>query len=222
MLDSQHGTGNQMIEIYSYFAEDTHSNTYLILDTDSGEAAVVDPSHMPSVFDISLSDVKMKYVLLTHGHFDHIGKTEKYRRAGAIVCIHRDDASLLSDGERNASALFMHDPMIIPDAEMLLSDGDVLNLGKTEIKVMHTPGHTPGSVCFICAENMFAGDTLFAGSIGRTDFWGGNMTKMRESLTKLKSLSDNYNVYSGHGPATTLDREKKYNDFMLMLTKQGD
>ena len=211
-----------MTEIYSYYAEDSHSNTYLIVDTESGEAAVVDPSHLPSVFDVSISNVKLKYVLLTHGHFDHIGKTERYRREGARVCIHRDDASLLSDGERNASSLFMRDPMIIPDADVLLSDGDTLTLGQTDIRVVHTPGHTPGSVCYICGDDMFAGDTLFAGSIGRTDFWGGNMTKMRESLAKLKAMSNNYNVYSGHGPATTLDREKKYNDFMLLLTKQGD
>ena len=211
-----------MTEIYSYYAEDSHSNTYLIVDTESGEAAVVDPSHLPSVFDVSISNVKLKYVLLTHGHFDHIGKTERYRREGARVCIHRDDASLLSDGERNASSLFMRDPMIIHDADVLLSDGDTLTLGQTDIRVVHTPGHTPGSVCYICGDDMFAGDTLFAGSIGRTDFWGGNMTKMRESLAKLKAMSNNYNVYSGHGPTTTLDREKKYNDFMLLLTKQGD
>ena len=211
-----------MTVIYSFYAEDSHSNTYLIVDTESGEAAVVDPSHLPSVFDVSISNVKLKYVVLTHGHFDHIGKTERYRRDGARVCIHRDDASLLSDGERNASLLFMRDPMIIPDADVLLSDGDTLTLGQTDIRVVHTPGHTPGSVCYICGDDMFAGDTLFAGSIGRTDFWGGNMTKMRESLAKLKAMSNNYNVYSGHGPATTLDREKKYNDFMLLLTKQGD
>ena len=208
-----------MTEIYTYYAEDSHSNTYLIVDKDSREAAVVDPSHMPSVFDISLSDVKMKYVLLTHGHFDHIGKTEKYRREGAKVCIHRDDASLLSDGERNASSLFMREPMLIADADIILDDGDTLSLGETIIKVMHTPGHTPGSVCYLCGSDMFSGDTLFAGSIGRTDFWGGNMTKMRESLSKLKSVSENYNVYSGHGPATTIDREKKYNDYLLLLTK---
>ncbi len=211
-----------MTEIYHFLSEDTHSNSYLLLDTDSNEAAVIDPSHMPSVFDISFSQIRLKYVLLTHGHFDHIGKAEKYRRMGASLCIHCDDATLLCDGERNASSLFMHDPLIIGEADILLSDNDKLLLGNTEITVIHTPGHTPGSVCYLCGDELFCGDTLFAGSIGRTDFWGGNMTKMRHSLSKLKNLSGNYNVYCGHGPITSLDREKKYNDYLLLLSNQGD
>ncbi len=211
-----------MTEIYTYFSEDMHSNTYLIVDADSHEAAVIDPSHMPSVFDLPMSEVKLKYILLTHGHFDHISKVERYRREGGVLCLHKEDSSLLSDGERNASSLFMREPMIIDDADMLLDDDDTIMLGKTPVRVMHTPGHTPGSVCYVCEDAIFAGDTLFASSIGRTDFWGGNMTKMRESLTKLKNLNGNYKVYSGHGPETTLDRERKFNEYMLLLTKQGD
>ena len=161
-----------MVEVHSYFSEDVHSNTYLIVDVESMEAAVIDPSHMPSVFDVDASKLNIKYILLTHGHFDHMFKIDKYRRSyKASVCVHSDDASLLSDGEKNASALFMREPLVTDSADILLSDGQILYLGNTEIKVFHTPGHTPGSVCFLVDDNMFSGDTLFAGSIGRTDFW---------------------------------------------------
>ena len=206
-----------MTQIYSYFAEDSHSNTYLLVDCESGEAAVIDPSHLPSVFDVSMSDIKLKYILLTHGHFDHIGKSEKYRRMGAQLCIHEQDASLLSDGERNASALFMHEPMIIGDADILLHDSAVLTLGNTEIKVLHTPGHTPGCICLMGEDVLFAGDTLFYDSIGRVDFPGSDVPSMITSLRRLMALPADLRVYSGHGPETTIGREVARNPYLQRI-----
>lgn len=205
-----------MAEIYSYFSEDAHSNTYLVVDTQTKEAAVIDPSHMPSVFDVDFSEIKVKYILLTHGHFDHMFKLEKYRREfGAKICIHQFDEELLYDGEKNCSAFFMYDEMIMPKADMTFSEEDKIYLGNTEIGIIHTPGHTPGSVCFTCGDVMFSGDTLFYGSRGRTDFWGGNDFSMKISLERLKNIDKNYTVHCGHGQSTTLDREKKYNSYML-------
>ena len=207
-----------MTEIYSYISEDMHSNTYLIVDSESREAAIIDPSLLPSVFDVDFDDIKLKYVLMTHGHFDHMFKIDKYRRTyKAKVCIHEDDAGYLSDAQKNCSAQFMREPMETSEAEVILHDGDEIRLGKSTIYVMHTPGHTPGSVCYTVGDNMFSGDTIFYSSRGRTDFIGGSDFMMRSSLEKLKSLDTNYTIYSGHGQTTTLDREKKYNPHLIYM-----
>ncbi len=210
-----------MTEIYSYFSEDAHSNTYLILDRESGEAAVIDPSHMPSVFDIDMSQIKIKYILLTHGHFDHMFKLDKYiRDFGAQVCVHELDAEYLSDADLNCSAFFMPEELTWGAPDMTFAEGDKFSLGETEIVAIHTPGHTPGSVCFICGDVLFSGDTLFYGSRGRTDFPGGNDFSMNFSLNRLKNIDKNYTVHCGHGQSTTLDREKKFNNYMLYANLQ--
>ncbi len=205
-----------MFEIHTYFSEDTHSNTYLLVDSESKEAAVVDPSHMPSVFDVDLSTLNIKYILLTHAHFDHMFKLDKYvRDYGAKVCVHAFDAEFLSDADKNCSTYFMPEDLTWNDADITFEEGQKFCIGQTEITAIHTPGHTPGSVCFICGDALFSGDTLFYGSRGRTDFPGGNDFSMRYSLERLKNIDKNYTVYCGHGQQTTLDREKKFNNYLL-------
>ncbi len=205
-----------MTEIYSYFSEDVHSNTYLVVDSKTKEAAIIDPSHMPSVFDVDMSELKIKYILLTHGHFDHMFKLDKYvREYGAKVCVHAFDAEFLSDAEHNCSAFFMPEELTWQSPDITFEEGHRFTFGESEIIAIHTPGHTPGSVCYLCDDAMFSGDTLFYGSRGRTDFPGGSDFSMNFSLARLKNIEKNYTVYSGHGQSTTLDREKKYNNYML-------
>ena len=205
-----------MIEIRTCISQDIHSNTFLIVDKETKEAAVIDPSREPSVFGVDLSDIKIKYVLLTHGHFDHMFKLDDYvREHGAAAYVHYLDEPLLSDATRNCSALFMPRGLVWNTPVRTFKDRDCFYLGDTEIKVMHTPGHTEGSVCFLCGDAMFCGDTLFYGSVGRTDFSGGSMPTLQRSLEKLKRIDKNYTVHTGHGSKTTLEREKKYNPYML-------
>lgn len=214
---------NNMTEIHSYVSADIHSNTYLVVDKETMEAAVIDPSLSPTVFGVDLSLIKIKYILLTHGHFDHMFKLSEYtERYGASVCVHRLDGELLQDQRKNCSGLFMKNGLSWNKPDITFEDGQIFLLGDTEITVVHTPGHTEGSVCYLCGDAMFSGDTLFCGSVGRVDFFGGDTAMMRESLKKLKGLDKNYTVYSGHGNITTLDREKKYNSYMLYLEEQGD
>ncbi len=154
--------------------------------------------------------LKAEGILLTHGHFDHVGAARAL--ATELDCslyLHPGDCGYGPD----YGQWFPLCSCQLPNA-VFVQEGQTLCLAGMDITVLHTPGHTQGSVCF-CAENaLFAGDTLFAGSIGRTDLAGGDMAQMRESLARLKGLEENYTVYPGHGPKTTLDREKRVNPYM--------
>ncbi len=150
----------------------------------------------------------LEAVLLTHGHFDHVGAAEELTKAtGCEVWIHESDFS--------ATDLQMF-PMAATDIPEIFffEEGDRLDFADLDISIMETPGHTPGSVCILIDDAMFAGDTLFSGSIGRTDLPGGDMRWMQNSLVRLKALKKSCTVYPGHGPKTTLDREKRVNPFL--------
>ena len=178
------------------------TNCY-ILEGDGG-CLVIDPGDEANVVVHCLGNRKLEAILLTHGHFDHVGAVKDLvAETDCRVFLHSDELSLPQ--AMTAGALYHTDSY---------ADGDVLNLCGLEISVLHTPGHTPGSVCLCCEDAMFSGDTLFAGSIGRTDFPGSSPAQMAKSLQRLKSLTKNYTVYPGHGEATTLDEEKRYNPFL--------
>ncbi len=206
-----------MVEIYSCISEDIHSNTYLVVDKETREAAVIDPSREAAVFGVDLENVKIKYVLLTHGHFDHMFRLGDYYGGTSQICVHALDSDKLTNPEANCSELFMRRGMVWQNPDITLFDGDKLYLGETEICVLHTPGHTMGSVCYTVGDAMFTGDTLFFGSIGRTDFSGSDISSMRESLGKLKKIEKNYRLYTGHGQGTTLDNEKEHNSYLLYV-----
>lgn len=209
-----------MIDIKTYSVEPMESNCYIITDYASGDSAAIDPG-LPKgeAFDIACSlGSQLKYILITHGHFDHVmGAAALKRTTGAEIAIHKLDKDGL---ESEAASMFdrvsgYYDVPFEPvAADILLEEGSVINLGKSKISVINTPGHTDGSVCFICDGNIFTGDTLFRDSMGRIDFPTGNAHDMMKSLIRLAKLDKNMRVYPGHDRATTIGREAEHNYYI--------
>ena len=189
------------------------ANCYLL---DTGDVRIViDPFDVNEKIISFLDTDKPKYVFLTHCHFDHILGADKIReKFGAKIAIGREDAAGLSDPYFSLSqaAGFEQKPFY---ADILFSDNDVFEVGSTKITVLHTPGHTVGSVCYVADGYIFTGDTLFEGTVGRTDFPGGDFATLKKSLERLKNLEGDYKLFSGHGLATTMSREKKMNPYMV-------
>jgi glyoxylase-like metal-dependent hydrolase (beta-lactamase superfamily II) len=160
------------------------------------------------------SSDKERLILLTHCHFDHIGDADRLRSAtNTKIAIGEFDNNSLSDPNKNLCNLFGADLKPF-SADITLIDGEIVSVGDIEIKVIHTPGHTLGGVCYLIDDILFSGDTLFSGSIGRTDFPDGDFAILKNSVNKLYQLPESTKVYSGHGEATTIDYEKKYNPFI--------
>ena len=184
-------------------------------------AIIIDPGYLDPTIEsfVTENKQKLKYILLTHRHFDHLSAAVALRKmTGAPICIHKfDECGLYSDvdslGSMVCGAYGTAD--INAKADILLSDGDCLSAGDVEFRVIHTPGHTVGGVCFLSNNALFSGDTLLKLSIGRTDFPGGNMSEMKRSLDRLMQLSDDITVYPGHGEVTTIGYERQNNPFLF-------
>ncbi len=193
------------------------SNCWLVFDEKSGEGIIIDPSPETEKIIETLKDrkVTLKYIFLTHGHFDHMTSVDSLRDAlGIPLCIHKDDGECLVNSNLNAYRKFMAADLVFRPAEILLEEGDKLSFGDLEITLMHTPGHSEGSVCYFVEDAMFSGDTLFDGSIGRCDLMGSDTKKMIGSLKRIASLNKDYTIYTGHGSVTTLSKQKQYNYYL--------
>ncbi len=190
----------------------------------SREAIVVDPGQEAERILAILRDKgwKPKYLVHTHAHLDHVGATEALASATrAEVCLHRED-SFLYDHVAMQAALFRLPSFSVPPVTQWIEDRDVLSFGGHRLEVFHTPGHTPGSVSFYLAgesgPQVFTGDTLFLGSIGRTDLWGGDFPQLLGSIReKLLCLDDRAVVHPGHGPETSIGAERRHNPFLAGL-----
>ena len=204
------------------------SNCYIL--SDEGEAAIIDPGadveDIARVLDeqgskLGLNNgLKLKYIIMTHAHIDHIAQVDNLRCAlGGKTVVHKDDAPLLGNARLNGSTLFMRS-RTFDMADILVSDGDVLELGKAKLDIIHTPGHTPGGMCILVKDGadgescIFTGDTLFRMSVGRTDLGAGAQRKIMASLRRLMELDGALKVYPGHGPSTTTDFERENNPWL--------
>ena len=197
-------------------------NCYIVYDEDTHEGAVIDPGGEDSADAIAARcdslGINVKYILLTHAHFDHILSLEALRqKLGVPVAVHMDDADALTDPNLTYMAQFAHKNDEVSPAEILLDDGDNLTLGAHTLTVMHTPGHTMGSVCYKSGGLIFTGDTLFNGSIGRCDLYGGDEDAMEDSLRRLVRLEGDYKLYPGHGGTTTMERQRQANVYIRHL-----
>lgn len=196
---------------------DFMANCYIVACSETRQALVIDPG-VPDPWIqscVTENDLTVAGIVLTHGHLDHIGGVGWVKGwTGAPVAIHEADADYLTSPSLNGS-LYFGTQVTAPPADRLLQDGDEIEAGRLRLRVIHTPGHSPGGICLYTPGHLFAGDTLFAGSIGRTDLPGGGLRTLIQSIkARLLALPPETVVYPGHGPSTTIGDEKAYNPFL--------
>ena len=196
-------------------------NCYIVGDTATREVAIIDPGGNPNEILDTLKRGRLvtKAIINTHAHFDHVIALADIRaKTGAPFYLHAADADILAHTQRDAGFFGMAVPKQTP-ADQLLQDGDSIQIGSLTLKVLHTPGHTPGGICLCSAEHVWVGDTLFQGSIGRTDLPGGDYGTLMASIRdQLLTLPDLTRVYPGHGEPTTIGEERQFNPFLRPLT----
>lgn len=208
-----------MMKIEDFVVGPLQVNCYIAYDEKSREAMVIDPGDNAAgiLHKLDVLKLKPRYIVCTHGHFDHIGAAGEVKAGtGAEIVLHRGDLPIYAGAHDLAMQLgFSLEPQPAPDRFVL--DGDSLRLGETVLTIMHTPGHSPGSMCLLQGELLLSGDTIFAGSIGRTDFPGGDLQAMKQSFRRIIDLPEDTRIFPGHGPGSTVAEEREMNFFIHEL-----
>lgn len=200
-------------EVKRFVAGPIETNCYLVWDTSTSDACLIDPGgEAEKISDfIDEKGLRLNFIINTHGHGDHIAANSDFR---VPIYIHQMDKDFLTDPGKNLSGAFLF-PFVSPAASRILKDGDKIKLGTLSMEVMHTPGHTPGSISIVLDDVVFTGDTLFAGSVGRTDLEYGSEDALFKSIRqKLMPLADDTVIYPGHGPESTIGEERDNNPFI--------
>jgi glyoxylase-like metal-dependent hydrolase (beta-lactamase superfamily II) len=199
------------------------SNTYLVVDEATHAALLIDPAGHWRDIEAAIQSTGASVVAIvnTHTHYDHANRNhEAKKRTGAPIGVHRAEAEALRRFSL-ASLLFRGRARLSPPADRRLEDGDEIEIGSLRFEIIHTPGHSPGGICLRHKKNIFSGDTLLAGAIGRADLPGGDYDQLVASIRdRLFVLSDDIHVHPGHGPKTTLEAERKYNIFVKLRPEQ--
>lgn len=208
------------MEVFKMKTTIMDENVYIYFDTDTKEAVIIDPGNEADVIIkfIDENNLDVKAILLTHGHFDHIGAVQELKDyTGALICCHELEKDLIEDPNLNLSESMIEKKLSVK-VDKFLKDEDIFEFASTSLKVIHTPGHTKGGICFYDENRhlLFTGDSLFKNSIGRTDFPGGSMDELVNSLkTKILVLPEDTIIFPGHNVNSTIGEEMKTNPFLI-------
>jgi len=206
-----------MIRVKKIISGILKENCYVVYDCESLQAVIIDPGEDGEevIYEIEKDKLKPEMLVNTHGHYDHVASDDQIRSEFKIpLAVHKYELEMLADSCKNASNLFGF-PKTVKEPEIVLEDYQKVKLSFTTFKVVHTPGHTKGSICLLFKDFLITGDTLFAGTIGRTDLVGGDYEKILDSLSKIKKLDSRLIIYPGHGSRSTLANELRHNPYLI-------